>query len=153
MNIRSARFWFAVEWTASFLVATVFLLASIPKIGNPGAFSSAVHQMDLLPAVLVNPVAIYLPWIECLSACFLILLPPARRGALALLGFLLALFTVALLANFARGTVMTCGCFGGSFLESILPPWTAPLRNVLLLAIVCIALEAGRQRGIRRFRT
>jgi hypothetical protein len=139
-----------LEWSASLLVAAVFIIASVPKIMNPTAFSSAVYQMNLLPSMLVNPVAIYLPWIEFVSACVLVIVPPARRGALALLGFLLAAFTLALMVNFVRGTAMSCGCFGGAFLETIFPPWTAPLRNLVLLGVICIALEAGRQRQYRR---
>jgi hypothetical protein len=139
-----------LEWSASLLVAAVFIIASVPKIMNPTAFSSAVYQMNLLPSMLVNPVAIYLPWIEFVSACVLVIVPPARRGALALLGFLLAAFTLALMVNFVRGTAMSCGCFGGAFLETIFPPWTAPLRNLVLLGVICIALEAGRQRQCRR---
>jgi hypothetical protein len=146
MRSRASIIWVALEWAASLLVAAVFLLAAIPKITNPAAFASAVYQMNLLPTMLVNPVAIYLPWIEFISACALVIVPPARRGALALLGFLLAVFTLALMVNFVRGTAMSCGCFGGTFLETILPPWTAPIRNLVLLGILCIALEASRQR-------
>jgi hypothetical protein len=58
----------------------------------------------------------------------------------------LATFTFVLLANFLRGTAMSCGCFGGTFLEALFPPWTAPLRNLLLLGLVCIAIEATRRR-------
>jgi len=139
-----------LEWSASLLVAAVFIIASVPKIMNPAAFASAVYQMNLLPSMLVNPEAIYLPWIEFVSACVLVIVPPARRGALALLGFLLAAFTLALMVNFVRGTAMSCGCFGGACLETIFPPWTAPLRNLVLLGVICIALEAGRQRQYRR---
>lgn len=146
MRSRASTLWIVIEWLASLLVAAVFLLASIPKILNPAAFASAVYQMDILPSLLVNPVAIYLPWIEFLSACTLVILPPARRAALALLGLFLAVFTFALLANFLRGTAMSCGCFGGTFLEALFPPWTAPLRNLLLLGLVCIAMEATRRR-------
>ncbi|MCX6962043.1 MAG: hypothetical protein NTZ08_06295 [Verrucomicrobia bacterium] len=146
MRPRSSTLWLVLEWSASLLVAAVFLLASVPKIMNPAAFASAVYQMNLLPGALVNPVAIYLPWIEFVSACALVIVPPARRGALALLGLLLAVFTLALMVNFVRGTAMSCGCFGGTFLETILPPWTAPIRNLVLLGILCIALEASRQR-------
>lgn len=151
MRSRSSILWVVIEWGATLLVAAVFLLASIPKILNPAAFASAVYQMDSLPGFLVNPVAIYLPWIECMAACALVFIPPARRAALVLLGFLLAAFTVVLLLNFARGTAMSCGCFGGTFLEALFPPWTAPLRNLLLLALVCVAIEAGRQRETGRF--
>ena len=146
MRQRSSSLWLLLEWSASLLGAAVFLLASVPKIINPAAFASAVYQMNILPGVLVNPVAIYLPWIEFVSACALVIVPPARRGALALLGFLLVAFTLALMVNFLRGTTMSCGCFGGTFLETILPPWTAPIRNLVLLGILCIALEDSRQR-------
>jgi hypothetical protein len=146
MRSRASNLWIVLEWAASLLVAAVFLLASVPKILNPAAFASAVYQMDVLPGLLVNPVAIYLPWIEFLAACTLVFLPSARRAALALLGLLLATFTFVLLANFLRGTAMSCGCFGGTFLEALFPPWTAPLRNLLLLGLVCIAIEATRRR-------
>ncbi|MFM8717685.1 MAG: MauE/DoxX family redox-associated membrane protein [Spartobacteria bacterium] len=146
MRSRASKFWIALEWAASLLVAAVFLLASVPKILNPAAFASAVYQMDVLPDLLVNPVAIFLPWIEFIAACTLVFLPPARRAALALIGLLLTTFTFVLMANFLRGTAMSCGCFGGTFLEALFPPWTAPLRNLLLLGLVCIALEATRLR-------
>jgi len=146
MRSRASMLWIALEWAACLLVAAVFLLASVPKILNPAAFASAVYQMNLLPTILVNPVAIYLPWIEFVAACALVILPPARRGALALLGFLLAAFTLALMVNFVRGTAMSCGCFGGTFLETLFPPWTAPLRNLLLLGLACIAIEATLRR-------
>ena len=146
MRSRASNLWIVLEWAASLLVVAVFLLASVPKILNPAAFASAVYQMDVLPGLLVNPVAIYLPWIEFIAACTLVFLPPARRAALVLLGLLLATFTFVLLANFLRGTAMSCGCFGGTFLEALFPPWTAPLRNLLLLGLVCIAIEATRRR-------
>jgi hypothetical protein len=146
MRSRASILWIVLEWSANLLVAAIFLFASVPKILNPAAFASAVYQMNVLPGFLVNPVAIYLPWLEFVSACALVILPPARRAALALLGFLLAAFTLALMVNFVRGTAMSCGCFGGTFLEALFPPWTAPLRNLLLLGLVCIAIEATRRR-------
>lgn len=146
MRSRASILWIVLEWSANLLVAAIFLFASVPKILNPAAFASAVYQMNVLPGFLVNPVAIYLPWLEFVSACALVILPPARRAALALLGFLLAAFTLALMWNFIRGTATSCGCFGGTFLEALFPPWTAPLRNLLLLGLVCIAIEATRRR-------
>jgi hypothetical protein len=151
MRSRASILWIVLEWSASLLVAAIFLLASVPKILNPAAFASAVYQMNVLPEILVNPVAIYLPWLEFVSACALVILPPARRAALALLGFLLAASTFVLLVNFIRGTAMSCGCFGDTFLETLFPPWTAPLRNLLFLGLVCIAIESGRQREMGRF--
>lgn len=88
----------------------IFIASSVGKIHDPGAFARIVHNYQLLPDVLINFVAIILPWLELvLGMCLLggFWLP----GAVTLTSGLLVVFFGALVFNVARGLDVHCGCF------------------------------------------
>ena len=88
----------------------VFIWASIDKILHPLSFAVVIKDYQLLPLGMVNLVAVVLPWIELFLGLALILglwLP----GSILLANVLLAVFTLALLFNVARGLDIHCGCF------------------------------------------
>ncbi len=91
----------------------IFVYAGIGKVLHPAAFAEAVSNYQILPQSLVNFVAIVLPWVELLVGSCLVLgifLP----GAVFLANLLLLSFFVALVAAFARGLNIECGCFNTS---------------------------------------
>ena len=53
-------------------LGVVFVAASIAKIANPSAFAELVADYQILPKILVNPVAVFLPWMELLIGFLLI---------------------------------------------------------------------------------
>lgn len=134
--------WIVIEWVACLVIAGVFVAAAFPKIVTPGLFALAIYQYGILPDVLVNLVAIYLPWLEISCAAALVVLPPARRGALLLVAGLLVVFTLALAFTVLRGNPVPCGCFGDA--ENSPSAWAAIARNVGLLALAALGLRATR---------
>ncbi len=134
--------WIAIEWIACLSLAGVLIAAAIPKISNPDQFALAVYQYHLLPALLVNPVAIYLPWLEISCAAALVALPAARRGALLMVAGMLVVFTLAIALVVVRGQAIPCGCFGGD--DSTAAGWWSLARNCGLLALTALALRATR---------
>lgn len=88
----------------------LFVFASLDKIAHPAAFAQAVANYQILPAALVNPAAILLPWIEAVCGLALAcgVLP---RGAALVIAGLMAVFLAAILANLVRGVDVACGCF------------------------------------------
>lgn len=134
--------WIAIEWLASLSLAGVLIAAAIPKISNPDQFALAVYQYHLLPSLLVNPVAIYLPWLEISCAAALVALPAARRGALLMVAGMLVVFTLAIALVVVRGQAIPCGCFGGD--DSTAAGWWSLARNCGLLALTALALRATR---------
>ena len=91
----------------------VFVYASFDKILHPSAFAEAIYNYQILPEILINLVALILPWLEALIGLLLIFsvwMPGATlSGAL-----LLMIFFGALLFNMARGLDIHCGCFSTS---------------------------------------
>ena len=134
--------WIALEWVACLALAGVLIAAALPKISNPDKFALAVYQYQLLPAMLVNPVAIYLPWLEISCAAALIVLPSARRGALLIVAGMLVVFTMAIAWVVIRGQAIPCGCFGGD--DSTAAGWWSLARNCGLLALTALALRSTR---------
>jgi uncharacterized membrane protein YphA (DoxX/SURF4 family) len=134
--------WIVLEWVACLVLAGVFIAAAFPKIAAPGLFALAIYQYEILPDVLVNLVAIYLPWLEISCAAALAVLPAARRGALLLVAGMLMAFTLALALTVLRGNPVPCGCFGDA--ENSPSAWTAIARNIGLLALAALGLRATR---------
>jgi len=95
---------------ARFFLGGVFVYASYDKILHPVSFAEIVYNYQILPDLLVNLGALFLPWIELLVGLSLITgfsLP----GALLIGNLLLLVFSGTLLFNMARGLDIDCGCF------------------------------------------
>jgi putative oxidoreductase len=95
----------------SLAVAAVFIYAGIDKIRDPLQFADSIAAFAILPAVLINLLAMGLPPFEI--ACGLLLIGPWTRrvGALAI-AIILVVFMIALSSALLRGLTLDCGCFG-----------------------------------------
>ena len=133
--------WILLEWVSCLVLAGVLIAAALPKISNPDKFALAVYQYQLLPTLFVNPVAIYLPWLEVSCAAALVVLPSARRGALLLFAVMLVAFTLAIAFVVIKGQAIPCGCFGD---DSTPTGWWSLARNCGLLVLTALALRATR---------
>jgi hypothetical protein len=100
-----------VEWICAIALAAVFAGASVSKILAPHSFALMVFRYQILPYALVNVAAIYLPWIELVTALALLAPGRWRRGAALMALAMLIVFTSALLFSLARGINVACGCF------------------------------------------
>ena len=133
--------WIVIEWLSCLVLAGVLIAAALPKISNPDKFALAVYQYQLLPDLFVNPVAIYLPWLEVSCAAALVVLPSARRGALLLVAGMVVAFTLAIAFVVIKGQAIPCGCFGD---DSTPAGWWSLARNCGLLVLTALALRATR---------
>ncbi|MGH9441588.1 MAG: MauE/DoxX family redox-associated membrane protein [Thermoanaerobaculia bacterium] len=91
-------------------LGAVFVVAAVPKIADPPSFAHMISNYELLPAPAVNPVALFLPWLEFLTGLALATGVFGRTGA-KLAAALLGVFIVAIGINLARGHLVQCGCF------------------------------------------
>jgi len=91
----------------------IFVIASLDKILNPGAFAEIIHNYQILPDILINLTAIILPWVELLLGLFLII-GLWQPGAALLSTILLVIFWGSLIFNLIRGVDVYCGCFSTS---------------------------------------
>ena len=120
---------FILRW----ILGLAFIYASWHKIADPAQFAKAVYGYGLFPSVLINPIAILLPFVELV--CGLALFGGiAPRGAALVLGCLLVAFILIIGFNWARGHQFDCGCFSIAQDGPPLHPAWSILRNMLLLS-------------------
>jgi uncharacterized membrane protein YphA (DoxX/SURF4 family) len=101
-----------VSTAARFGLAVVWLWAGWAKVADPAAAARAVRAYEVLPEVLVKPLAWGLPFVELALGIVLLLGIANRTAAIASL-VLLAVFIAGIAQAWARGLQIACGCFGG----------------------------------------
>jgi uncharacterized membrane protein YphA (DoxX/SURF4 family) len=92
------------------IVGGVFVITGVGKIVEPALFARDISNYDMLPTVLVNIVAIILPWIELLIGILFILGIRIIANNIVLFTMLL-IFNIAVAVAWARGLDINCGCF------------------------------------------
>ena len=89
----------------------VFLWAGVLKAMAPTALLADVENYRILPDLPSVLIALYLPYLEIV--CGLALwCRRLERGAVALMGAMMAVFVIALASAWLRGLDIECGCFG-----------------------------------------
>lgn len=138
--------WFAAALLVFRLfLGGVFLYSGATKIIDPGGFALSVYHYQLLPDVLVNPMAIILPWVEVVCGAALILRWWVGGASLVVTGLLLV-FLTALVITLVRGLDISCGCFSSTGEGKI--SWWYLLRDFSLFAMgVLILLFHDRDTG------
>src|ERR1041385_7371024 len=87
-----------------------FVIASLPKLGDPPSFAHMVYNYRIVPGALINAMALIMPWIELLSGLALIL-GIWKDAARTIIAALLVVFITAITINLMRNNVIDCGCF------------------------------------------
>lgn len=128
---------------ACFIIAMTFL-SGYHKLLYPADFALAVYRFQLLPDLLVNPIAIGLPWLELVTAVCLLAVPRFRVAGLWIALALLLVFTLAIAINLIRGATIGCGCFSASPAARPMD-WTSIARNIALIALVLLAFFGKRK--------
>ncbi|MBU1229849.1 MAG: DoxX family membrane protein [Proteobacteria bacterium] len=100
----------AADFALRLALAGVLFYASADKILHPQDFAALVKGYHVLPEALLNPVAVWLPWLElalglCLFSGFW------SEGAAMLTAGLFGVFWLLLIVSFFRGIDVACGCF------------------------------------------
>ena len=116
---------------AAKLVGFVFAFASLHKIASPAQFARIVENYHILPVILVNPVAVVMPWVE-LACGLLLLCGSLRQPSSAVLLGLTGVFILAVGFNMIRGLDFDCGCFGSAHM----PPWRVLVRDFGLFMLI-----------------
>jgi hypothetical protein len=143
-------------------VAVAMLLAALAKTRKAAAFRAALHAYQLLPDMLVAPVAWLIVAAEALGAVAL-LLPETRCAGAVLLSGLLLTFATALAVNVLRGRIdIDCGCFAFGTAATAADPathapaasgigWWHVARALLLAALAATAFVPTTARAIIPF--
>lgn len=112
-------------------LAGVFIYASLHKINFPAEFADNIAGYFIVPHWLLNPLAVFMPWLELISGLFLLAGVRVRAASLIISG-MLAMFTVAVIVALLQDTPINCGCFQ-SVGEAI--SWWTVLRDLVWLGM------------------
>lgn len=116
-------------------IAFLWISSSLPKLSSLAHHRLTVEGYGLLPAGLVSVFAFLQPALE-LALGLLILLPPARPAAAWGSLLLLALYSLAIGINLARGRRdIDCGCSGPAIHQELTEGLL--LRNLALM-VPCV---------------
>ncbi len=91
------------------ILTVVFLYSGGTKLLDTQSFAVIIDAFGLVPAILIEPIAIGLPVLEIIVAFGLLF---DIRGALAVTTGLMALFMAILGYAIYMGLDIDCGCFG-----------------------------------------
>jgi hypothetical protein len=131
----------AVGLFAALGIALVFGASAASKITGWQEFAGAVQNYRLLPGAAVRPFAYTLPLVEAAAAAGL-LLAATRPYAAGVAIALLALFSLAIGINIARGRRhIDCGCFRAAFRQPL--SWWLVGRNTAFAALALLATSPG----------
>lgn len=133
-----------IEILFRLILGGIFCLASIPKLYAPLDFADAMYGLGVVPAKMINIVALGLPGVELYVGALLIsnyrsLWPPIMAVFLCVV--FLFVMTVAVL----NGRVLNCGCFGGNF-EWRLGNTGLLIRNTILFLWAIVPLISTYRR-------
>jgi putative oxidoreductase len=115
------------------VLGCLFLYTGVIHALDPKGFADAVANYRILPAVLVNPFAVALPFVEMITGIALILGILIPGSSLIIAG-LLFVFTLALGIALFKGLDISCGCFTTSR-EAQRISWIYLVRDLSLLAM------------------
>lgn len=132
-----------IEIAFRWILGITFIYASYYKIMSPTDFAKIIYGYNLFPEVLINLIAIFLPFVELITGISLLLGIYPRSAALIINGLLLA-FIFILTVNIIRGHEFDCGCFSAKKTGS---PKMMVARDVIYLIM---GLQVFLFKGVRK---
>ena len=99
-----------IEWGLRLLLGCVFIFASWHKIVWPGEFAKILYGYAVFPHLVINILAIVVPFVELVCGITLIT-GLLKRPGLLLINAMLISFILLIGFNLIRGHEFDCGCF------------------------------------------
>lgn len=112
-----------------FLLGALFFVAGLLKVGAVVSLAAIIAGFRLLPAGLVGPLALFLPFFEIGLGGYLLLGLFTRYVAIIAMAQLLV-FAAAIASVVVRGIVTSCGCFGPA--DTAPATWLDVVRDLAL---------------------
>jgi len=132
MSIEKKSILYLISVTARLVLGTVFIYAGFIKLIDPKAFAVTVSQYDIVPQILLAPVAVGLPALEFLAGLGLIM---NIRGSLAVIFSLLLMFVSVLGYGILNNLNVDCGCFSEEDMKGFNSLRIAFYRDIIMILI------------------
>lgn len=136
---------------ARWAVGAVFVIAAVGlpgtalgegKLRYPHSFASSIRTYQMVPASLVFPMAVYLPWLELVVGIVLVV-GFWRREAIGLGLGLSVMFLLANALALARGLEVDCGCFGSGYHGSAAQELVVAVALLIALGVAIVTMTGS----------
>ena len=147
-RVRAAVAWPWISTGARLVLASVWIVAGVLKVGDLAASGRAVHAYRVMPHDAAKVVGAVQPFLE-IALGVLLLIGLAVRLSAGISAVLLTVFIAGIVSAWARGLQIDCGCFsrGGALGAGETPAYAADLaRDAGLLVLAGILLWRPRSR-------
>jgi uncharacterized membrane protein YphA (DoxX/SURF4 family) len=121
------------------LLGGVLIAAGVLKIGHAADLAANIAGFRLLPAAIVGPLALALPFVELLLGAYLIA-GLFTRAVAAICAALLFVYAAAIASAVVRHIPVNCGCFGPN--DSAVADWPHVAFD-LMLAVAALFIVYG----------
>ncbi|MBV8067829.1 MAG: DoxX family membrane protein [Candidatus Eremiobacteraeota bacterium] len=122
------------------LLGALLLAAGVLKVGHPAELAASIAGFRLLPAFVVGPLALALPYIELLLGAYLVAgLFTKVAAAIAAVQF--AAYAAAVASAVLRHIPANCGCFGPN--DSAVADWPHVFFDVVLAGAALFVAYRG----------
>lgn len=121
-----------IEAIGRWLLGSIFVFAAFHKMVAPDDFARILYGYKLMPGLVINLVAITLPFIELFCGLSLLMGLHVETAAIIVNG-LLTVMIFLICINLLRGHEFNCGCFGSSNQGAAAPEWVLVRDGFLLL--------------------
>lgn len=141
-----------ITFLARLTLGVLLVVTGALKVGHAPALASAIAGFRLLPAGIVGPLAVILPFLEILIGAYLVVgLFTRIVGWIAAVQFLL--YALAIASAVVRGIPANCGCFGPNDVATADWPHVAFDLTLAAVAAAIARFAPGRFALDRRLRS
>jgi uncharacterized membrane protein YphA (DoxX/SURF4 family) len=113
------------------ILGGILLFAGGLKVAHPAELASAIASFRLLPAAIVGPLAVALPYVELLLGGYLVI-GLFTRAIAAITAAQFVLYAGAVASAIVRNIPANCGCFGPN--DTAIVDWPHVASDLLLAA-------------------
>jgi uncharacterized membrane protein YphA (DoxX/SURF4 family) len=129
-----------VVFVLRLLVGGLFLVAGALKVGHADFLAATIAGFRLVPASIIAPMSLFLPFFEIGLGAYLIV-GLFTRAAAIVATTQLVVFAAAIASVVARHITISCGCFGPT--DTAVATWFDVFRDLVAAAIAAtIAIYA-----------
>ena len=145
---RDGSMWKAMVLVATWIIGVMFIVAGGVKIVEPAAFAENVYNYQAVPDAFVNPIAVFLPWLEVVIGVCMLVAPRYRLASSWIAQLLLLFFTALIVVTVMRGIDISCGCFKVGP-EAGKVGWTKVAQNVGWIVVSLISVVGLSRAGAK----
>lgn len=130
-------------FVARIIISIMFIIVGVGKIAHPEEFAREINNYQILPLIFVNPLAIFLPWLELITGLMILFGIQLRANAIIVFGMLIV-FTTGIAIAVAKGLSIDCGCYSQIAAQKVGIPKILENIGLIILTLILILTDNNK---------